>query len=130
MSLGLAFGPANQGLMDAASGRTRGGSMRARAMGIAGLLVLALGVQAALAGAAWSATGWTAYVANHGSNTVTTISTATNAATGTAIPVGTQPFYNAITPDGKTVYVPNQGSNTVTPISTATNTAGTPITVG
>ncbi len=82
------------------------------------------------AGAAWSASGWTAYVANSGNGTVTTFSTATNMTTGTAITVGTNPSAVAITPDGKTAYVTNNGSGTVTPINTATKTAGTAITVG
>jgi hypothetical protein len=65
--------------------------MRRRAMLIAGLMALLLGAQLALAGAAWSATGWTAYVSNAGGNTVAQISTATNTMTGTAIGVGTGP---------------------------------------
>ena len=60
---------------------------------------------------------------------MTPIDTATNTP-GTAIPVGSDPFGIAITPDGKTAYVTNDGSDTVTPIDTATNTPGTPIPVG
>jgi len=56
---------------------------------------------------------------------VTPISTATNAP-GTPIRVGCDPYFLAITPDGKTVWVAN-GERTITPIATATNTPGKPI---
>jgi YVTN family beta-propeller protein len=49
---------------------------------------------------------------------------------GTAIPVGQDPWWIAITPDGTTAYVANHGTGTVTPISTASNTAGTAIKTG
>jgi DNA-binding beta-propeller fold protein YncE len=52
---------------------------------------------------------------------VTPISTATKLR-GRPIRVGSQPWYLAVTPNGKTVYVPNENSGTVTPI--ATNTPG------
>ena len=100
-----------------------------RAMSILSLGALVLGWQAAFAGSAGAASGWTAYVANEGSNTVTPFSTATNTV-GTPIPVGTNPGGVAITPDGETLYVANSGSGTVTPINTATNTPGAPIAVG
>ena len=78
---------------------------------------------------AGSASPVTVYVTNVGSDTVTPIATATNTA-GPPIPVGSDPYNIAITPDGKTVYVVNSGSGTVIPIATATNTAGPPITTG
>ncbi len=53
---------------------------------------------------------------------VTPISTATNAP-GNPIRVGCDPYFLAITPDGKTVWVAN-GERTLTPIATATNTPG------
>jgi DNA-binding beta-propeller fold protein YncE len=53
---------------------------------------------------------------------VTPISTATNTA-GNPIRVGCDPYFLAITPDGKTVWVAN-GDRTLPPISTATNTPG------
>jgi DNA-binding beta-propeller fold protein YncE len=56
---------------------------------------------------------------------VTPISTATNAP-GSPIRVGCDPYFLAITPDGKTVWVAN-GERTLTPIATATNTPGKPI---
>jgi DNA-binding beta-propeller fold protein YncE len=40
------------------------------------------------------------------------------------------PYFIAVTPDGKTAYVTFPGSGTVTPISTATNTPGRPIHLG
>ncbi|MGW2557510.1 YncE family protein, partial [Streptomyces sp. NPDC001635] len=56
------------------------------------------------------------------------IDTATNTVTAT-IPVGSQPFAVAITPDGAHVYVTNGASDTVSVIDTATNTvtATTPV---
>ena len=56
---------------------------------------------------------------------VTPISTATNTP-GTPIRVGCDPYFLAITTDGKTVWVAN-GERTITPIATATNTPGKPI---
>ncbi len=73
--------------------------------------------------------GWTAYVANSGSDTVTPIDLETNTA-GPAIPVGDEPVAIAITPDGKTAYVANASGDSVTPINTATNTAGPAIPTG
>ncbi len=70
----------------------------------------------------------TAYVVSNGPDTVTPIDTAGNA--GTAIPVGTDPYAVAFSPDGTKAYVTNIGSNTVTPITVATGTAGTEILVG
>jgi YVTN family beta-propeller protein len=85
---------------------------------------------ACLCGAVPGAAGaYTVYVANHESNTVTPIDTATGLA-GSPIPVGVEPWGVAITPDAKTAYVANEKSNTLTPISVAKDTAGTPIPVG
>jgi DNA-binding beta-propeller fold protein YncE len=53
---------------------------------------------------------------------VTPISTATNTP-GNPIRVGCDPYFLAITPDGKTVWVAH-GERTLTPIATATNTPG------
>jgi YVTN family beta-propeller protein len=92
-------------------------------------LVGACALMMVVAGAAWSASGWSAYVANNGGNSVMPIHTALNTV-GMAIPVGTKPDGIAITPDGKTAYVTNGSDNTVTPVDTATNTAGTAIPVG
>jgi YVTN family beta-propeller protein len=93
------------------------------------LVVVLVAVPTVLAGSAWATSGWTAYVTNAGSDTVTPIDTATNTA-GPAIAVGATPGEVAITPDGKTAYVANFNSATVPPISTTTNTAGAEITVG
>jgi YVTN family beta-propeller protein len=101
------------------------------ALGLGTGLLLASGAfaQARSADATAVSPVWTAYVANQHGNSVTPIDTATNTA-GTAIPVGTEPGFIAITPDGKTAYVADFNSNNVTPITTATNTPGTPIAVG
>jgi YVTN family beta-propeller protein len=102
--------------------------MRAKVVWLPGLVALVLSVQAALVGSALAASGWTAYVASCGDDTVRPINTATNTA-GTPITGFESCGSVAITPDGKTAYVAN-GFDAVTPIDTATNTAGTPIPVG
>src|SRR5947209_2424207 len=99
--------------------------MRRRMLSVLGSAALVSGAWMALAGSAMATSGWTAYVTNNASHSVTPIDTATNMA-GTAISVGIDPGGVAITPDGKTAYVANSNSNSVTPIDTATNTAGTP----
>jgi len=72
-------------------------------------------------------------VANNGSNTVSVITTATNAVAAT-VTVGSLPFAVAITPNGQYAYVTNEGSHDISVIDTATNTPltgpGYPITVG
>jgi YVTN family beta-propeller protein len=73
--------------------------------------------------------GATAYVANHGGNTVSVIDTATNTVT-TTITVGSFPHQVAVTPDGTTAYTGNDGSGSVSVIDTTTNTVTTTITVG
>ena len=69
------------------------------------------------------------YVANHGSHTVSVLSTATNTVL-TTVPVGTNPRGLAITPDGAWVYVANYNSSTVSVIATATNTVVDTVPVG
>ncbi|RPJ72889.1 MAG: YncE family protein, partial [Alphaproteobacteria bacterium] len=67
-----------------------------------------------------------AYITNSGNNTVSVIDTATDTVTAT-VPVGTNPFGVAVSPDGSKVYVANSGSDpsyegTVSVINTTTNT--------
>src|SRR5258708_1795101 len=68
------------------------------------------------------------YVANHASNTVSVIDTATNSVSAT-IPVGASPFGVAATPDGNKVYVAHDSApGAVSVIDIATNTVvGSPI---
>ena len=70
-----------------------------------------------------------AYVTNSYDSTVSVIDTATNAVVAT-VPVGLNPEYLAVTPDGTHVYVANQVSNTVSVIGTATNRVVATIPVG
>jgi YVTN family beta-propeller protein len=58
------------------------------------------------------------YVANFAYNSVIAITTGTNAIAA-VIPVGTNPWAMAETPDGHKLYVVNNGSNDVTSINTA-----------
>ncbi|MEU6084703.1 IPT/TIG domain-containing protein [Streptomyces sp. NPDC047108] len=60
------------------------------------------------------------YVANSGSNNVSTIDTATDTVIGAAIPTGTTPAWLTVAPNGN-AYVPNNISNNVTVIDTATS---------
>jgi YVTN family beta-propeller protein len=60
---------------------------------------------------------------------VSAIATATNTVTAT-IPVGSEPFGVAVTPDGCKVYVANGAYNDVSVIATATNTVTAAITAG
>ena len=46
------------------------------------------------------------------------------------VPVGSQPFGVAVTPDGALVYVTNPGNNTISVIDTSTNTVIDTVTVG
>jgi len=57
------------------------------------------------------------------------IATATNTVTAT-IPVGTNPYGVAVSPDGSTAYVTNASNNNVSVIATATNTVTATIPVG
>jgi YVTN family beta-propeller protein len=52
---------------------------------------------------------------------VSVIDTMTNTVVGSPIPVGSDPYGIAITPDGSKVYVTNEADNTVSVIDTATN---------
>ena len=61
--------------------------------------------------------------------TVMVINTATNKVTVT-VPVGSDPYGVAVTPDRTKVYVANQGSDTVSVIDTATNTVISTVDVG
>ncbi|MGB8900431.1 MAG: beta-propeller fold lactonase family protein [Methylocella sp.] len=70
-----------------------------------------------------------AYVVNNGNNTVSVIDTAGNTVV-TTIPVGLNPEWLAVTPDGTHVYVTNGSSNDVSVIRTATNTVVKTIPVG
>ena len=71
----------------------------------------------------------TMYVANFAYNNVIAIATATNAITAT-IPVGTNPWAMAETPDGHKLYVVNNGSNDVSSINTIDFSVEPPILVG
>jgi YVTN family beta-propeller protein len=70
-----------------------------------------------------------AYVTNESDNTVSVIDMATNKVVAT-VPVGSNPYGVAVTPDGKHAYVANDSSNTVSVIDRATNTVEATITVG
>jgi YVTN family beta-propeller protein len=69
-----------------------------------------------------------AYVTNFGSNSISVISTSTNAVVAT-IPVPSAPLGIALTPNGKTAYVGNYGSS-VWVINTGTKTVTATVTVG
>ena len=70
------------------------------------------------------------YITNVKSNSVSVVSTATNAVAET-IPVGREPRGIAISPDAASAYVTNARDNTVSVIDLATNTVtGEPIPVG
>jgi predicted alpha-1,2-mannosidase len=71
----------------------------------------------------------TAYVTNYSDGTVTPVDIADHTA-GPAIPVGSGPDGEVITPDGKFLYVAANNSNNVTVINTATNQVVTTIAVG
>jgi len=70
-----------------------------------------------------------AYVASPCNNTVAIIDTGTNAVV-TTIPVGSEPFVLAVTPDGTRVYVANRTGQNVSVIDTATNTVVSTIPLG
>ena len=70
-----------------------------------------------------------AYVANNDDGTVSVIDTVTNIVVDT-IPVGTDPFGVAVTPDATKVYVTNSMSDDVSVIDAATNTVLPTIPVG
>jgi len=56
------------------------------------------------------------YVANYGTNSVSSLNTASNVVSLTA-PVGVKPVALAETPNAQNLYVANQGSNTITDLS-------------
>jgi YVTN family beta-propeller protein len=74
--------------------------------------------------------GFYAYVANSGDDTVSVIRTSDNTVVGDPIGVGDYPTGIAITPDGSYVYVANMNSYTVSVIRTSDNTVVETITVG
>jgi YVTN family beta-propeller protein len=76
--------------------------------------------------------GRAAYVVNFGSDDVTPIDTATDAAepAGSWIPVGSEPDAIAISPDGDTAYVANSGNGTVSKIALSTGQVQATVTVG
>jgi YVTN family beta-propeller protein len=94
-------------------------------MALGAMLAMGLGAMAPAAQAAPFA-----YVANTTGNSVSVIDTATNKIVGSPIPVGTNPEWDAVTPDGKHVYVTNINSASVSVIATATNTVIATIPVG
>jgi YVTN family beta-propeller protein len=72
--------------------------------------------------------GATAYVLSNDDSSVIPMDILTGVI-GSAISVGSNPYYLAITPDGATVYVANSGDGTVTPIDILTGIAGSSISV-
>ncbi len=98
------------------------------------IAILALGAVVANSNSPSSAEGGCAgqaYVTDANDGTVSVINTATNAAVGLPITVGSLPTAVAITPDGTKAYVTNQVGDTVSVIDTATNAVvGAPIPVG
>ncbi len=94
-------------------------------------VLLAAGLAAfALAILAPSALARYAYTVNYTDETVSAINTQTNQVVGAPIPVGSEPYAIAITPDGKTAYVANYTEETVTAIDTQTNQVVGSIQVG
>jgi YVTN family beta-propeller protein len=61
---------------------------------------------------------------------VAVIDTATNTVEPMTVPVGSEPLFLAITPDGKHVYVANYDSSIVSVIDTASNTMTATVPVG
>ena len=70
-----------------------------------------------------------AYITNFSSNTVSILDTASNTVVAT-VPVGSNPYGVAVTPDGARVYVTNVSSNKVSVIATASNTLLATVPVG
>jgi YVTN family beta-propeller protein len=93
------------------SGKKHRGTTLRKAMGITTLALLLL----------VSITGATpyAYVTNSGSKSVSVIDTATNNVAAT-IPVGTEPYGIAVSPDGMLIYVANSADTTVDIINSQT----------
>jgi YVTN family beta-propeller protein len=84
------------------------------------LLVAGIFIVVLLSGSAAAAPF--AYIPNYGGDSVTVLDTATNTVTAT-VPVGSNPYAVAVSPDGSTVYVTN--SNGVTSISVINATSNT-----
>jgi YVTN family beta-propeller protein len=69
------------------------------------------------------------YVANAGSHSVSVIDPATNTVVAT-VPVGSNPVYTAVTPDGTKAYVTNAGAKSVSVIDPSTNSVAATVPVG
>ncbi|MFD5430273.1 YncE family protein, partial [Streptomyces sp. NPDC127084] len=93
--------------------------LRACTAGLA--ILIGLSTPLTLATPATAAPGTYTYVTNFSSNNVSVIDT-TNNTVLTTIPVGTQPFGVAISPDGARAYVTNLDSDNVSVINTTDNT--------
>jgi YVTN family beta-propeller protein len=104
------------------------GSRAVWARGFMALFAIVLAMGLALAACPAEAAPF-AYVTIDFDFTVSVIDTATNTVVAT-VPVGSDPFAVAVTPDGTHVYVANNGSNNVSVIRTATNTVVKTIPVG
>lgn len=72
--------------------------------------------------------GTRVYVANQGSNTVSSVDTSTSTATN--IVVGSSPVWVVISSDSSHIYVVNQGSNNISVIRTSDNTVTATVPVG
>ena len=70
-----------------------------------------------------------AYITNYFGNTVSVVDTASNTVVAT-VPVGSNPFGVAVSPDGARVYVTNFGSSNVSVIAIASNTVVATVPVG
>src|SRR5256884_147552 len=92
------------------------------------LLWLALAVFVGFSGVPAAAQSY-AYVPTHKSNSVSVINTVTQTTVAT-IPVGTNPWGVAVTPNGAFAYVTNQATNDVSVIDTASNSVVATIPVG
>jgi YVTN family beta-propeller protein len=95
--------------------------------------LLAMALPAVLAGVllgpampAHAAVGTLLYVPNLGASTVSVVDTSSNTVTAT-IPVGKEPFYTAVSPDGSQVFVSNYGSDSVSVINASNDTVTTTI---
>ncbi len=67
-----------------------------------------------------------AYVTNEQAGTISQVDLTTGTV-GAPIPVGSEPYAIAITPDGSTAYVADYGSSEIVPVALATGTVETPI---
>jgi YVTN family beta-propeller protein len=81
------------------------------------------GVSAVAGRARWRAT---AFIANSGSDTVSTIDVKTKTKHPADITVGSRPGSVAFTPDGKTAFVSNNGSGTLSTIDVKTRIKNPP----